>query len=200
MKKKYLILLLLMIIIPFKVFGEQNEITADVNDPIKSFKVGDIELKDVKFVDNSNNSSLSFGLSGSIMNNNDNNEYYDTKVYFYDKDNILLASSTVNHIATAGEGIFSHFLDTSILYENKVSDIKSYKEANEAPWRMICVDNNDNSSLSINGTVDFTTTGLGINKSDRKDMSQCLYGDGNTKSSLISFCTLLRDISNSRDK
>ena len=82
--------------------------------------------------------------------------------------------------------------DFSNWIKDKV-DIKSYKEANEAPWRMICVDNNDNSSLSINGTVDFTTTGLGINKSDRKDMSQCLYGDGNTKSSLIMFENLWND-------
>lgn len=55
-------------------------------------------------------------------------------------------------------------------------DIKSYKETNEAQRRMICVDNDDESNIFINGSVDFTTTGLGLSKSDRGDSSTCIYG------------------------
>ena len=55
-------------------------------------------------------------------------------------------------------------------------EIKSFKKPNEAQPRMICVDNRDDSSIAINGTVDFTTAGLGLNKSDRQDMNQCVYG------------------------
>ena len=55
-------------------------------------------------------------------------------------------------------------------------DIKSYKETNEAQRRMICVDNGDESNIFINGSVDFTTTGLGLSKSDRGDSSTCIYG------------------------
>lgn len=66
-------------------------------------------------------------------------------------------------------------------------EIKSFKTPNEAQPRMICVDNGDDSDIAINGTVDFTTAGLGINNSDRQDMNQCVYGRDFTQSSLMQF-------------
>ena len=66
-------------------------------------------------------------------------------------------------------------------------EIKSFKTPNEAQPRMICVDNNDDSSIAINGTVDFTTAGLGLSKSDRQDMNQCVYGKDFVQSSLMQF-------------
>lgn len=66
-------------------------------------------------------------------------------------------------------------------------EIKSFKTPNEAQPRMICVDNKDDSSIAINGTVDFTTAGLGLNKSDRQDMNQCVYGKDFVQSSLMQF-------------
>ena len=63
---------------------------------------------------------------------------------------------------------------------SKLLEMKSFKKENEAPWRMICVDNGDDSDIAINGSVDFTTTGLGINSSDRQDMNQCVYGKQKT--------------------
>ena len=66
-------------------------------------------------------------------------------------------------------------------------EIKSFKKPNEAQPRMICVDNGDDSSIAINGTVDFTTAGLGLNKSDRQDMNQCVYGKDFVHSSLMQF-------------
>ena len=66
-------------------------------------------------------------------------------------------------------------------------EIKSFKTPNEAQPRMICVDNGDDTDIAINGTVDFTTAGLGLNKSDRQDMNQCVYGRDFTQSSLMQF-------------
>ena len=66
-------------------------------------------------------------------------------------------------------------------------EIKSFKTPNEAQPRMICVDNGDDSDIAINGTVDFTTAGLGLNKSDRQDMNQCVYGKDFVQSSLMQF-------------
>ncbi len=66
-------------------------------------------------------------------------------------------------------------------------EIKSFKIPNEAQLRMICVDNGDNSNIAINGSVDFTTTGLGINKSDRQDFNQCVYGKEISDSFLMMF-------------
>ena len=42
---------------------------------------------------------------------------------------------------------------------NDKLEIKSFKTPNEAQSRMVCVDNGDDSSIAINGSVDFTTTG-----------------------------------------
>ena len=55
-------------------------------------------------------------------------------------------------------------------------EIKSFKNHNEAPLRFICVDNGDDSNIAINGSVDFTTAGLGITSSDRNDGNMCTYG------------------------
>ena len=72
-------------------------------------------------------------------------------------------------------------------------EIKSFKIPNEAQARMICVDNGDDSNISVTGSVDFTTTGLGINKSDRKDFIQCFYGKDFSISSLMQFDMLWND-------
>ena len=64
-------------------------------------------------------------------------------------------------------------------------EIKSFKTPNEAQPRMICVNNNDDSSIAINGSVDFTTAGLGLNKSDRQDMNHCVYGKDLVQSFLM---------------
>ena len=61
------------------------------------------------------------------------------------------------------------------------ADVKSLKHANPAQMRMIHVDNADaDESVCINGTVDFTTDGLGITASDRIDANTCLYGQEST--------------------
>ena len=56
-------------------------------------------------------------------------------------------------------------------------EIKSFKNHNEAPLRVICVDNGDDSNIAINGSFDFTTAGLGITSSaTRNDGNTCTYG------------------------
>lgn len=56
-------------------------------------------------------------------------------------------------------------------------EIKSFKNHNEAPLRVICVDNGDDSNIAINGSFDFTTAGLGITSSaTRDDGNTCTYG------------------------
>ncbi|WP_405267788.1 helicase-related protein [Methanobrevibacter sp.] len=70
--------------------------------------------------------------------------------------------------------------------KNKV-DIKSFKIPNEAQPRMICVDNGNDSSIAINGSVDFTTAGLGITDSNRQDMNQCAFGQAFTQMSSMTF-------------
>lgn len=76
--------------------------------------------------------------------------------------------------------------DFSNWIKDKV-EIKSYRETNEAQRRMICVDNGDESNIYINGSVDFTTTGLGLSNSKRRDSSICLYGKEYTEPFFMGF-------------
>ena len=57
--------------------------------------------------------------------------------------------------------------------------VKSLKTANAAQPRLIYVDNGDD-SLAINGSVDFTTDGLGVSSSPRLDYITCMYGNEST--------------------
>jgi len=66
-------------------------------------------------------------------------------------------------------------------------EIKSFKNHNEAQLRMFCVENNDNSNIAISGTIDFTTAGLGITSSNRRDSSTCVYGKDFAQVSLMTF-------------
>ena len=54
-------------------------------------------------------------------------------------------------------------------------EVKSLKQANPAQPRLIYIENPDD-NVSINGTVDFTTDGLGITNSNRIDSNMCIYG------------------------
>src|SRR5574344_625961 len=70
------------------------------------------------------------------------------------------------------------------------AEIKSLKFPNPAQPRMMYVENSDGSDLSISGTVDFTTDGLGITPSNRLDSNICLMGRENTFSFLQMFDSL----------
>lgn len=75
--------------------------------------------------------------------------------------------------------------------KNKV-EIKSLKKANPAQPRLIYMENSGE-NISINGTVDFTTDGLGITPSDRIDSNMCMYGKEYTIGFLQSFNDLWND-------
>ena len=62
----------------------------------------------------------------------------------------------------------------------KKVEIKSYKKENPAQQRLIYIENEDDDT-SINGSVDFTTEGLGFSPSNRFDMNMCMQGKEYTK-------------------
>ena len=122
MKKYLIVLLFFTLLLPFKVFA--NDIfTYSIKDNHIEFKSDDLMFKNIKLIDNTKNSSLSFGLTGTIINNNDSEKVYETKVVFYDSSSNILAKSTVTHKAKPGEGVFDHTLNVSELKGKKVSDI-----------------------------------------------------------------------------
>lgn len=72
------------------------------------------------------------------------------------------------------------------------AEIKSLKRANPAQPRLLYIENPEE-NVSINGTVDFTTDGLGITPSDRIDSNMCMYGKEYTIGFLQSFNDLWDD-------
>ncbi len=74
----------------------------------------------------------------------------------------------------------------------KKAEIKSLKQANPAQPRLVYIENQEY-NVSINGTVDFTSDGLGITPSNRLDSSMCLYGKEHTIAFLQSFNELWED-------
>lgn len=72
------------------------------------------------------------------------------------------------------------------------SEIKSLKNANPAQPRLVYCEN-DEDAFSINGTVDFTSDGLGITPSNRLDSNFCMYGKDFTFAFLQSFNDLWND-------
>lgn len=75
---------------------------------------------------------------------------------------------------------------------SKKAEVKSLKESNPAQPRLVYIENSDE-NLSINGTVDFTSDGLGITPSSRLDSNMCLYGKEYTIAFLQSFNDLWND-------
>ena len=66
--------------------------------------------------------------------------------------------------------------------------IKSYREKNLAQMRLTYVENAEpEADIAIQGTVDFTSDGLGITPSARNDMNTCMYGRSMTQGFLQSF-------------
>lgn len=69
-------------------------------------------------------------------------------------------------------------------------EIKSFKKPNVAQPRMIHVNNKSDEDIVINGSVDFTTDGLGITGSNRADFNNFMAGEEFTNPQLLSFDTL----------
>jgi hypothetical protein len=74
----------------------------------------------------------------------------------------------------------------------KKAEIKSLRQANPAQPRLVYIENHED-NVSINGTVDFTSDGLGITPSNRLDSNMCLYGKDYTISFLQAFNELWED-------
>lgn len=72
------------------------------------------------------------------------------------------------------------------------AEFKSLKKPNPAQQRLIYVENEEDDT-SINGTVDFTTDGLGFSPSNRIDMNMCMYGKEYTAQFLAMFNNIWED-------
>ena len=71
---------------------------------------------------------------------------------------------------------------------NEKVEFKSLKEPNPAQQRLLYIENkNKDDDISINGSFDFTTEGLGYAPSSRMDMNTCMYDRDYTNQFLFMF-------------
>lgn len=109
-----------------------------------------------------------------------------TREFFIDKDNEHKLSGNEFEIKMRNElNQASVAKECAEWLENKV-EMKSLKKPNPAQQRLIHIENS-NKHVSINGTVDFTTDGLGFSPSNRMDMNTCIHGKEATEQFLKMF-------------
>jgi ERCC4-related helicase len=88
----------------------------------------------------------------------------------------------------------AHIAKECAEWVKKKAKFKSLKRPNPAQQRLIHIENGGE-DIAINGSVDFTTDGLGITNSNRFDMNTVTYGNKYTKSYLQMFDSVWEDSS-----
>ena len=98
----------------------------DINDE-ERLEVGCLSFNDIKFVDYSSTSTLSFGLTGVVDNNDNSTVNYTVTVYYYDANFRLIASTSSYKMALTGTNDFNQMSNLNVLNNHKVSEIKYYR-------------------------------------------------------------------------
>jgi superfamily II DNA or RNA helicase len=88
----------------------------------------------------------------------------------------------------------AHIAKECAKWVEKKAQFKSLKRPNPAQQRLIHIENSGD-DIAINGSVDFTTDGLGITNSRRFDMNTVIYGKEYTQSFLQMFDSVWEDAS-----
>lgn len=134
----------------------------------------------------------------------DNMRFIFTEPTFVKKDRELIREFYIEH--TNGKKLSGNEFEIKLRNEMKQAaiakecakwlsekaEIKSLKKSNPAQPRLVYIENGEE-NLSINGTVDFTSDGLGITSSNRLDSNMCLYGNECTIGFLQAFNELWND-------
>jgi SNF2 family DNA or RNA helicase len=128
----------------------------------------------------------------------DDNEI--TRQYFIDKNPERKISGNEFEIKLRNEMRQAHIARECAEWVRDRVEFKSLRRANPAQQRLIHIDNNGNGDdVAINGSVDFTTDGLGITNSNRVDINTCMYGREYTESFLRMFEQIWQDESIVKD-
>ncbi|CDX01520.1 DNA/RNA helicase, super II, SNF2 [Desulfitobacterium hafniense] len=114
------------------------------------------------------------------------------RAYYIERNNEKMVSGNEFEIKLRNEMKQAAIAKECADWLQSKAEIKSLKQANPAQPRLVYIENPiDN--VSINGTVDFTSDGLGITPSNRLDSNMCLYGKDYTISFLQAFNELWED-------
>ena len=131
MKKKLFIVFLIafIIIFPNRVNAIENaDSYISINNP-KEIKQGNLLIKNIKFNDYSNNSTLSYGVTGTVNNSSDSDIKYEIFVSYFDKNYNELVKISKVEVAMIGDNNFNFMQNDSVLKSRgyKVSDIAYFK-------------------------------------------------------------------------
>ena len=131
MKKKLFIVFLIAFIIIFPNQVNAIEIAdsyISINNP-EEIKQGKLLIKNIKFNDYSNNSTLSYGITGTVNNSSDSDIKYEIFVSYFDKDYTELVKIAKVEVAMIGDNNFNFMQNDSVLKSRgyKVSDIAYFK-------------------------------------------------------------------------
>lgn len=108
------------------------------------------------------------------------------------REGINSISGTEYEIKLKNEMLQSSIAKACAKWVRDKCEIRAFRERDTATARYVCVENKDN-SLAINGTVDFSTDGLGIGTTNRHDMNIALYDRANLTELLKIFDELWND-------
>ncbi len=120
------------------------------------------------------------------------------RAYFIDRNNEKMVSGNEFEIKLRNEMKQAAIAKECAEWLKSKAEIKSLKQANPAQPRLVYIENPED-NVSINGTVDFTSDGLGITPSNRLDSNMCLYGKDYTISFLQAFNELWEDDTSVQD-
>ena len=91
-----------------------------------TFESNNLKFYSIRFKDNSNSSTLSYGLTGSVYNTTNNDLEIKSVVNYYDSNKNLITSSTSSQIIKAKDFTSYDFMSSIINKEYSVSDIQYY--------------------------------------------------------------------------
>lgn len=115
-----------------------------------------------------------------------------TREYYLERENGQALSGNVYEMKLRNEMCQASVARECAKWLEHSAQMKMFKNKNSAQPRLIYVDNGED-SVSINGTVDFTTDGLGLTRSNRVDSNMCMYGHEFTQHFLEMFDELWND-------
>lgn len=98
-------------------------------DDTTTITVGKLTISNLSFIDNSNNSSLSFGITGTIYNPYTETVILSSTIYYYDVNQNLITATKNNQTLLPNQtSVYNNMSNLATIFpKNNVSDIYFYK-------------------------------------------------------------------------
>ncbi len=128
MKKKIIFVLIIFgfFFFPFHTYALEETSYIDTNTK-GILEEEELSFSDLLFQDHATDSTLSFGIAGTVFNRSNTTINYKSTIIYYDKDYHEIARTSALKVAKAGTNNFSQMSNLIILNGQNVSDISFYQ-------------------------------------------------------------------------